>query len=529
MLLNKKTYYLAGFSVLALCLAAGGYYFIKARRFNTITVKKIDIYKDISARGKVIAADNIDLGFDTDGKIFFIDVRKGDKVAFRDKLAQLDTAKLQAEIKQYQAKVELDKLKLSQLLSGTSAEEISLLESKAEFAKIGLDSARQELADVKLKTENDLAEQYALAREYSETILLYADNAIKALGGIYTEQNKFSEIFLVPDSQKRSEAEWQVMLAQPAFKNIKSTYEALKSDSSRQNTDLALSQFKTNLEVIRSLLQKTAEIFDTAAMMFGAPDIATFKTTVAVQRSNINSAQTAILTMEQNIASLKITAQVETNKAESNIEKMKLALKTAEEELALKKTAPQEIDLGVYQAQIKESEAYLEVLNNKLKNSVLKAPADGIVSGIRKHSDVVVKSGEPVLSLIPFSDVQIEVMASPGDSTLVKAGDEASVSLNGIVKKGKVVGANNEKISIYLQEKADGAASGDKAEVKIRVTLKSGIILAPKEFVFEEDGVKKVNLVADNHKKAVAVLIGPVWNNQIEIQEGVSEGDVLAE
>lgn len=516
-------------AVLAISLSASGYYFIKLRRFNTITVKKSDIYKDISVQGRVIAADNIDLGFDTDGKISSIDVKKGDKVSFQDKLAQLDTARSQAEIKQYQAKVELDKLKLSQLLSGTSAEEISLLESKAESAKVGLDSARQESADVKLKTENDLAEQYALARDYSETVLLYADNAIKALDGIYTEQNKFGEIFIIPDSQKRSEAEWQIMLAKSAFKNIRSTYDALKSDSSYQNIDIALSQFKTNLEVIRSSLQKTAEIFDVANMIFGAPDIATFKTTVAVQRSNINSTQTAILTMEQNIASLKITAQVETNKAQSDIENMELALKTAEKELALKKTAPQEIDLGVYQAQIKENEAYLEVLNNKLKNSTLKAPADGIISGIRKHYDVTVKSGEPVLSLIPFSDVQIEATASPGESAMIKAGDEASVFLNGAVKKGKVVGVNNKKISIYLQEKTEGAVSGDEAEVKIRAVLKNGIILVPKEFIFEEGGIKKVNLVADNRKKAVAVLTGSEWNGQIEIQEGVSEGDVLAE
>lgn len=528
--LRKKTYYLAGFVVLALCLTAGGaYYFLKLRDFKTIIVKKTDIYQDISAQGKVIAANNIDLSFNTDGRIDVIFVKNGDKVAFQDKLAQLDTVKLQAEIKQYQAKIDFDKLKLSQLLSGARVEEISLLESKAALAKTNLDNARRELEDMKIKIENDLDEQYVLGQDYSETVLLYADNAIKALDGIYTGQNKFEGIFIVPDSQKKSEAEWQVMLALSAFKNIKSTYGAFKSDLSRQEIDLSLSQFKTNLEVIRASLQKTAEIFDVTTMVFGAPDLATFRTTVAVQRSNINSAQTAILTMEQNIASLKITDQVETNKAKYNIEQAELALKAIEKELALKKMAPQEIDLGMLQAQIKENEAYLDVLKDGLKHSTIKAPVDGVISEIRKNYGVVVKADEPVMSLAPFSDIQIESPLNQYQLALVKIGDETSVFFRDIVKKGKVVSINDGKISIYLQEKTDGVMLGDEVSVKIRATLRYGVILAPARLIFEENGVKKVDILENNRKKTIAVLIGEERGDQVEILEGVSDGEVLVE
>ena len=65
-------------------------------------------------------------------------------------------------------------------------------------------------------------------------------------------------------------------------------------------------------------------------------------------------------------------------------------------------------------------------------------------------------------------------------------------------------------------------------DIKIHSVIKNGVILAPKEFVFEENGVKKVNLLDNNVKKPIAVIVGREWGNQIEIEEGVSDGDIIA-
>ena len=528
--LSKKPYFIAvlGGVLAVFLMSAGAYFWYKARHFETLVVKKTDIRAEISARGEVITAESIDLGFGADGRISDILVSAGGKVAFGDKLARLDTAKLQAELKQYQAEIETDKLKLSQFLSGTRAEEMALAESKANLAKTALDNARGELDDLKLKMENDLSEQYALALDYADAVLLAADNAVKALDGIYASNNKFFDIFVIPDSQKKSEAEWQEMFARSALGNIKSVQESLKKDSSRKNTDQALAQFKINLELIRSSLQKTADIFETAAMVFGAPDIGTFKTTVAVQRSVVNSTQTTILIMEQDIASVKINSQLEINRVERNIESLELALKTAEDELILKKAAPREIELGVYQAQIKENESRVEVLKNKLEDSVIKAPAGGVIGAARKKGGSFVKAGEPVFSLVSFSDIEIEAKLNSSDAAHILAGDSVSVLMGGGDYEGKVIGLIGETARIYLQENIDRISLGEDANIKIHSVIKSDVILVPKSFVFNDNGVKKVNLVENGVKKPIAVIVGREWNAQIEIEEGVSEGDVIA-
>ena len=527
--LSKKPYFIAvlGGVLAVFLIAAGAYYWQKTRHFEIMVIKKTDIRVGIKARGKVTAAESIDLGFETDGKVSGIFVKQGDKVSFEDKLAQLDTAKSLAELKQYQAEIETDKLKLAQFLSGTRVEEAVLAESKAEQAKISLENARQELEDLKLKTENDLSGQYALALDYADAALLAADNAVKALDGIYASNNKFFDIFVIPDSQKKSEAEWQAMFARSALGNIKSVQESLKKDSSRKNTDQALAQFKINLELIRSSLQKTADIFETAAMVFGAPDIGTFKTTVAVQRSVVNSTQTTILVMEQDIASVKINSQLEINRVERNIESLELALKTAEDELILKKAAPREIELGVYQAQIKENESRVEVLKNKLEDSIIKAPAGGVIGATRKKVGSFVKAGEPVFSLASFSDIEIEVKLNSSDAAHVLVGDSVSVLMGGGDYEGKIIGLIEETARIYLQENIDRILLGEDADIKIHSVIKSDVILVPKESVFEEDGVKKVNLLENNARKPIAVIVGIERNGQIEIEEGISDGDII--
>ena len=528
--LNKKTYYfivvLGGVLAISL-ISAGAYYWYKTSHFKTLVVKKTDIRDDIPARGEVIAAESIDLGFGADGRISDILVSAGGKVAFGDKLARLDTIKLQAELKQYQAEIETDKLKLTQFLSGARAEETALAESKTDQAKTALDNARKELDDFKLKTENDLSEQYVLALDYADTVLLNADNAVKSLAGIYSDGNKFIDIFVIPDSQKKSEAEWQMMFARAGLGNIKSVQESLKKDPSRKNIDQALAQFKINLELVRSALQKTADVFETAAMVFGAPDIGAFKTTVVVQRSLINSAQTTVLTMEQNIVSAKIDSQFEINKAERGIEALELALKTAGDELALKKAAPREIELSVYQAQIKENELRVEVLKNKLENSVIKAPADGVIGAVRKKIGSFARADEPVLSLVSFSDAEIEAKLNSADAGRVRAGDPSSFSIDGGNYDGKVISLAGDTVRIYFQGDSKQAPVGAVVNIKIHSLVKSGVILAPKEFVFEENGVKKVNLLDNNVKKPIAVIVGLEWGDQIEIEEGVSEGDVI--
>ena len=92
-----------------------------------------------------------------------------------------------------------------------------------------------------------------------------------------------------------------------------------------------------------------------------------------------------------------------------------------------------------------------------------------------------------------------------------------------------MVSVNDGRISIYLQENTNEVTLGDDVDVKISAVLNRGVILAPKSVIFEENGVKKINILENNHKKTITILTGLERNDQIEILEGISDGEVLIE
>lgn len=525
---KKIAILIAGFAVASF---AFWLYFFYANSFaNALEVKRIDISESISVAGKIIAAEKVDIGFEEAGVLSSIEISKSSQVKTGDILARLDKSGLEIELKHYQAQADLDKIKLAQLLAGTRSEEITLIESKIRELRIKADAAAKNLEDQRLKSDNSLNSLYAQAMDYADTVLLYSDEAMQALGGIYDSNNKFQAIFSVPDSQKKSDAEWAHMLAKTALENVRSGYQNLKNSSSRENTDSILSNFKTNLEVIRSALNKTDEVLSVLPVPIGAPSMDTYKTTLAVQRSHINTTQSVLLELGQKISAQKIDNQNSINQLEFALKQTQVSLEIAESELALKKAKPREIELSLYQAQIKESMSRIDFLKKQIQGSSLISPLDGVVSEIYARNGEIIKSGKQILSILPLSNAQVEVDLSQSDAEKIKVGDQAEVLFLGGSQtgaRGRVANKDGGKARIALDSNIDIAKFGDEAKAAITVVTQKGILAIPRQYVFENDGVDRVYVVDGGKRKLVIVLVGGGTNDLVEIKEGLSEGDLV--
>ncbi|MEK7067001.1 MAG: HlyD family efflux transporter periplasmic adaptor subunit [Patescibacteria group bacterium] len=506
-------------------------YFFYANSFaNALEVKRIDISESIPVVGKIIAAEKVDVGFEESGVLLSVEISKGDRVKAGDVLARLDKSSLEIELKHYQAQADLDKIKLAQLLAGTRSEEITLIESKVRELRIKADAAAKSLEDQRLKSDNNLNSLYAQAMDYADTVLLHSDEAMQALGGIYDSNNKFQAIFIVPDSQKKSDAEWAHMLAKTALENVRAGYQNLKNSPSYENTDLILSNFKTNLEVIRSALNKTDEVLSALPVPIGAPSLDTYKTTLAVQRSHINATQSVLLELGQKISSQKIDNQNSINQLEFALKQAHASLEITESELALKKAKPREIELSLYQAQIKESMSRIDFLKKQIQGSSLIAPLDGVVSEIYARKGEMIKSGEQILSIFPLSNAQVEVDLNQSVAEKIKVGDQAEVLFPGdskISMKGKVTNKDGGKARIALDSDIDITQFGGEAKAVITAVAQKGILAIPRKYVFENDGIEQVYVIDGGKRKPVIVLIGERNNDLVEIKEGLSEGDLV--
>ncbi|MEK7519945.1 MAG: biotin/lipoyl-binding protein [Patescibacteria group bacterium] len=498
---------------------------------ETATVTRGDLYEDITLAGALVDAKTVDLSFSVEGSVRAVVIREGQKVSAGETLAELSDANIRAQLKQYEAKRELAQLKLSQLLAGTKKEEVALAESNVASARVALESTRATLENIRLKAAADLAEHYARANDYADTVVLNAENAMHALAEIYDDRNKFRDTFIIPESKARSDAEWQVMFARTSVFNTGAERARLALDMTSTSTDMALAAFKLNLEVLRASLQKTADVLETGMMTVNAPDISGYRSTMAIQRSVINATQTAILTFEQDIAQQKLDNRIAVTEAENAMAVADIAYTTLQSDLALKRATPSRIDIAVAQAEIKEYNASLDALQEQLARTVLSAPADGVIGRVAAHAGSTLRAYAPVVEFTTAAGARFEASVEAATAGKIHGGDTVVIRIPGqpdeVAGSVLVVGGQSVVVVAIATDGTPAWPLGTTAEIVVHAIKKRNVLFVDRSFITEENNGHFARLQSRDGALKVPVLTGDVWQERIEIAHGLAEGDIV--
>ncbi|MHB1086903.1 MAG: HlyD family secretion protein, partial [Minisyncoccota bacterium] len=115
--------------------------------YKTITVKSDNFVQQVSVSGKVIPAQEVDLGFTQSGRITRVYVKVGDRVAAGRVLAEIDSGDIYAQLLQKEAALDVQKAKLLALQQGTRPEEIAVAEADVRSDEAVLSQAKIALVD----------------------------------------------------------------------------------------------------------------------------------------------------------------------------------------------------------------------------------------------------------------------------------------------------------------------------------------------------------------------------------------------
>ncbi len=502
-----------------------------------IEVKRGDLIEELEYSAEVVSSDEVELAFDMPGKISKVFFEEGDLVESGDLLVSLRSEKLQAELKKAESELSLAKAQLSQFLAGTSGEEINFLEAQVELARVDLENALQNFENVKIKADNDLKQKYQQALDISDSVLLTATKSMDSLKEIYQPNNKFQPFFFIPNFNKRSDAEWQIIFTKDAFLKIKENYDLLKKDPSYENIDEALSNFKVNLEVIRVALIKTSEALQDAYVVFGDKTIEEFRSDIARSRAGLNSIQTEILNRTQAIEAQKIQNKNNIKQAENQVKAKRASLLEKEGELALKKAKPRDVEIALYEAKVQDALAKKDLIKRKIENLNLLAPSSGVIKKIYKKQGELAKQGEPIISMALVSDFQVKADIPKEDREKIKVGDKAVIfygDKNEI--EGNVVYISDEILDDKNKSSSIFVAPSEKSKLKpgmyvlvnVKARVRTNAVVIPKDAVFENSKGDKFVFVFDNGKeKKVKITTGKESYQMIEVVSGLYEGDKL--
>ncbi|OGZ19379.1 MAG: hypothetical protein A2494_01310 [Candidatus Lloydbacteria bacterium RIFOXYC12_FULL_46_25] len=508
-ILKKKT--LLVVSGLAVVLVIGIVFFLQrlsAAPYVLATVERGDITQEVSASGKVESPTKIDLRFKGSGKLVLLDARVGAKVSAGKLLAKQDTTQLDVQVKEMQAGIDLQKAKLSQLLNGSSPEDVSISETAVL-------NAEQSVLDAKRNLIDKISGVYARS-----------DDAVRAKSDQLFDNPKTSTpqlIFNFPyDMQLEADVEGERVLIESM---LNTWSESLDSISVESDLVSASTLANKNTAQVKAFLANEALIVNvlTSNTKITQATIDKWKTDISSARTNVDTAVSSLLL------------------AEENLRTKESLLKTAKVQLALKTAPVRSSDIAVYQAQITQAEASLEKIEVQRKDMMIYAPVSSVITSVRGEVGEMVGPDVNIVSLASGGALQIKLNVVEDKIVNVRIGQHARITFDAIEDQefgGKVVaidpaetiigGAVYYQATVQFNDVDERIRSGMTANVWINTATSKDTLFVPASAVQDKNGKKIVQVLEGENVVQREVVTG-IENDKgvIEILSGISVGEQI--
>lgn len=298
---------------------------------------------------------------------------------------------------------------------------------------------------------------------------------------------------------------------------------------------------------------------------------------VSLARSNLLAAQARLGQVEAGVQMLAIQIQTRIAETSATLEKVAKSLQRArslsadgaisQEQLDLAR-AEHEVAKATYEAAlanrdqiqvknreveaaraaVEQGEASLKLEEVRLSQTVVLSPIDGLVT--KKHVSAgetvglgggpFFTLGEPLLTLVDLGQLWIRTTIDEVDSSKVKAGLSARVTLDALPGRtfaGKVVrispavsreGQEARTVTVYIAIAEAGGLlkPGMSAEVEVVVASLPRVLSLPTEAVVKREGRSFVYVIQEGRARLQPVTVGESNSNLAEITGGVREGEL---
>jgi len=196
-------------------------------------------------------------------------------------------------------------------------------------------------------------------------------------------------------------------------------------------------------------------------------------------------------------------------------------------------------ELQITLQQIKIQKEKINYINKELSYNTIIAPYDGYISQKILDVESYAKIAQPVVEFISSFGAQVEVMVGENVINQIALGEEAKIIIQNNIYYGKVAHISKSSLNtggylvkIALNNSLTLIKEGMSAQVEL-TSLKSENIFLPINSIYEEDGKYYINKIVNiknniGSLEKTQVLVGKIYENNVEILKGVKKGDVVA-
>ncbi len=475
-----------------------------------IEVSPQQFVQQVSVAGKVIAAQDVNLGFEGSGKVSGVYANVGDKVYQGQLLASIGSGDLQASLLQRQARLEAEEAKLSDLKKGKRPEEIAVSQSAVLSAKTSLDQAKESMIDT-------LSDSYTLAED------IIHNKVDQFIGNGRTDTPRLT--FSVSDSMQKYDIESNRVKIEVVLKLWQTLVANL---STSNNLTESMSDSQINLNMVNTFLLKISSVVNNLSTDYN-PNLS--QTTIDKYKSDISIARTNLRTAIGAVTS-----------GETQIKNAETALVTAENKLKLDQAGYVKEDIDAQMAQVKAAQADVDSVRAQIAKTVIVAPFVGVVTKMDLNVGEIVSSLGSSVSLISSARYEIESYVPEVNIALIKLKSKAKISLDAYgndtkfdavlseINPAETIkdGVSTYKIKLQFTADDERIRPGMTANITISTDQRNDVIaIAPKALI-KRDGKTFVLKKVDKEIIEQEVTTGAVsFDGKVEIVSGLKDGDTV--
>ncbi|MCW2279420.1 efflux RND transporter periplasmic adaptor subunit [Heliophilum fasciatum] len=268
-------------------------------------------------------------------------------------------------------------------------------------------------------------------------------------------------------------------------------------------------------------------------------------------QAQLDSAQSNLALNEANLEKARLTMQMDQialDDARRNYERTKslheagaattLDFENAKSayETAEKRIAADQANIASSQAIINQSKAQIRQIEVALNDTVLRAPASGIIAARTANVGEYVSNSTPAFTLVNVSAVEVKANLTEQEINYVKPGQEVDVKITAAgteTFKGqvsKISPSADEKTKIYpvwirINNPDYILKPGMFAEFQINTNQKTDVLTVDAQAIIERNGTPMIYLYRDGKAVEKKVTPGISDGKRTEITEGITDTD----
>lgn len=221
------------------------------------------------------------------------------------------------------------------------------------------------------------------------------------------------------------------------------------------------------------------------------------------------------------------------------IENARAQVKATRDRLALLRAGPRPNQVRAVAAQLAEARAARDLARERLADTVVTSPFDGVVVSRELEPGATVNPGTPILKLVDTRTVWVTVHVDERHTGSLAPGARAAITLRsmpGVPLAGRVARVRRESDRVTEQLAVDLALDapparltlGEQAEARIAPRGRTAVIAIPLGAVVRRPDGTGTLVVLDGRLRFQAVRLGAIdaagW---VEAVEGVRAGDLV--